>query len=65
MQVEALSAMGLSSSDEFPNEGEDLSNGSSLNCVTGLRAREGKSRRPGERISGMLLDEKLGELLLL
>jgi len=57
--------MALSSSDEFPNEGEDLSKGSSFNGVTGLRAREGKSRRLGERISGMLfLGEKLGELLL-
>ena len=56
-----FSAMALSSSDEFPNEGEDLSKGSSFNGVTGLRAREGKSRRLGERISGIFLGEKLGE----
>ena len=57
--------MALSSSDEFPNEGEELSKGLSFNGVTGLRAREGKSRRLGERISGIFLGEKLGELLLL
>lgn len=43
--------MAFSSSEELPSEGEDLSKGSSFNGVTGLRAREGKSRRLGERIS--------------
>lgn len=57
--------MALSSSDEFPNEGEDLSKGSSFKGVTGLRAREGKSRRLGERISGFLGEKDDGELLLL
>lgn len=48
--------MALSSSEEFPSEGEDLSKGSSsFNGVTGLRAREGKSSKLGERISGCLL----------
>ena len=54
--------MAFSSSDEFPNEGEDLSKGSSFNGVTGLRAREGKSSKLGERISGLFLGEKPGEL---
>lgn len=53
--------MALSSSDEFPNEGEDLSKGSSFNGVTGLRAREGKSRMLGERISGFLGEKDDGE----
>ena len=56
--------MALSSSDEFPNEGEDLSKGSSFNGVTGLRAREGKSRRLGERISGMLFLGSFGLVFL-
>lgn len=47
--------MALSSSDEvLPNEGEDLSKGSSFNGVTGLRVREGKSSKLGERISALL-----------
>lgn len=36
-------------------DGEDLSNGSSTNGVTGLRVNEGKSSKLGERISGLLL----------
>lgn len=46
--------MALSSSEELPNEGEEvLSKGSSFNGVTGLREREGKSSKLGERISGL------------
>lgn len=53
--------MAFSSSDEFPNEGEDLLKGSSFKGVTGLRASEGKSRILGDKISGFR-GEKLVEL---
>ena len=64
--------MAFSSSDEeLPNEREDLSKGSSFKGVTGLRVREGKGSKLGERISGLrgenpeLLCAKLGMRVLI